>query len=252
MSCDKYAPLGRAVCPIMLIRNRSFRAPMKIVLFYAMRKEIASLLSDERIECAESAAGVNFYRFSENLIACSGGIGKVNAAMATQLCIDRYAPDLIINVGVAGCFVNAPIGTIMLADKFIQHDVDTTGCGDPLAYVSTVNRIHFPVSYLDRAKRALDKIAVPYLCGLGATGDWFAKRSPRSDAMRDNFNPLFVEMEGGAIAQVCLRNDTPFLALKSVSDCIYGDDHYDFNFEQAMTSLNGIVVKFIEQFTNDD
>ena len=108
MSCDKYAPLGRAVCPIMLIRNRSFRAPMKIVLFYAMRKEIASLLSDERIECAESAAGVNFYRFSENLIACSGGIGKVNAAMATQLCIDRYAPDLIINVGVAGCFVNTP------------------------------------------------------------------------------------------------------------------------------------------------
>ena len=225
---------------------------MKIVLFYAMRKEIASLLGEGRIICEESIAGVRFYRFSDDLVACSGGIGKVNAAMATQLCIDRYAPDLIINVGVAGSFQDAPIGTIILADSFVQHDVDTTGCGDPVAYVSTVNRIHFPVSYLERAKCALSKIGLPFLCGLGATGDWFAKRNPRSDWIRDTFNPLFVEMEGCAIAQVCLRNDVSFLALKSISDCIYGNDDYNFNFDQAMASLNGVVVRFIEQFLHDD
>lgn len=226
--------------------------PMKILLFYAMPKEISSLLENEHASFMESVAGVNFYRLSDNLIACSGGIGKVNAAMAAQLCIMRHAPDLIINVGVAGCFKNVPIGTVMLADKFVQHDVDTTGCGDPPGFVSTVNRIEFPVAHSERAKRALKKAGIPFLCGTGATGDWFAKRGDRAQRIGAAFDPLFIEMEGGAVAQVCFRNGVPFMALKSVSDCIYGNDDYDFNFAKAMAELNRVAVAFVRRFIEDD
>ena len=100
-------------------------------LLYAMKGEIESLLP-EGAEPEKTVAGVPFYRIRENVVACCGGVGKVNAAMATQLFIDLYAPGRIVNVGVAGCFENVPIGTLVLADRFMQHDVDTSGIGDPV------------------------------------------------------------------------------------------------------------------------
>lgn len=78
-------------------------------LLYAMKGEIESLLP-EGAEPEKTVAGVPFYRIRENVVACCGGVGKVNAAMATQLFIDLYAPGRIVNVGVAGCFENVPIG----------------------------------------------------------------------------------------------------------------------------------------------
>lgn len=217
-----------------------------IILYYAMPKEIDSLLKNEGEALISEEAGVKFYQIRENVIAVAGGVGKVNAAMATQLAISKYHPNLIIDVGVAGCYKNVEIGTILLADKFIQHDVDTTLCGDPLGLVSTVNVIEFPTSDLDKAKKAMDATGMHYLTGTGATGDWFAKAGERASKIHENFEPLFIEMEGGAVAQVCMRNQVKFMAIKSVSDCLFGNDDYDFNFPQAMKDLNAVVMKFID------
>ena len=92
---------------------------MRIGLLYAMPGEIESLLADQEAQLLETAAGVPFYRIRPDVIACAGGVSKVNAAMATQLMIDRYHPDLILNAGVAGCFETLPIGTIVLAEAFL-------------------------------------------------------------------------------------------------------------------------------------
>ena len=145
---------------------------MNIALFYAMPSEIDSLIHGERP--METIHGVSFYRIRDNMIACCGGVGKVNAAMAAALLIQRYHPDLILNAGVAGCFEEVPIGTLVLAEKFIQHDVDTTGCGDPIGMVSTVNMVEFPTSDLDRAKAAMARTGYAFRTGTVATGDWFA------------------------------------------------------------------------------
>ena len=51
-------------------------------------------------------------------------------------------------------------------------------------------------------------------------------------------------MEGAAIAQVCMRNQIAFMALKSVSDCLFGNDKYDFNFPKAMKNLNTVAIQF--------
>ena len=217
---------------------------MKIILYYAMPKELDSLINQLNLKPTQTRAGVHFYPISSDIIAVAGGIGKVNAAMATELAISLYQPDLIINIGVAGCFKNVEIGTLILADKFIQHDVDTTGCGDPIGLVSTVNMVEFPTSWPDLAKNAMDLIGRPYLTGTGATGDWFAKSGDRAKWIHDTFHPLFIEMEGAAIAQVCFRNDIAFMALKSVSDCIFGNDKYDFNFPKAMENLNSVAFQF--------
>ncbi|MDO4810846.1 MAG: 5'-methylthioadenosine/S-adenosylhomocysteine nucleosidase [Eubacteriales bacterium] len=219
---------------------------MKIGLMYAMTSEIESLLAQEGTHLLQTVAGVPFYHIRENVIACCGGVSKVNAAMATQLFITLYHPDLIINAGVAGCFDDLPIGTLVLAEGFVQHDVDSSGLGDPIGLVSTVNRITFPTSDFDAAKKALDKVGLPYRTGLVATGDWFATPCERTRWIADTFHPLLCEMEGCAVAQVCLRNSVKFMAIKSVSDCVVVKHDFFFNFPTAMKNLNRVVMAFID------
>ena len=219
---------------------------MKIGLLYAMAGEIESLLSNENAQPLQTVAGVPFYQIRENVIACAGGVGKVNAAMSTQLMIDLYHPDLILNAGVAGCFEHAEIGDLVLAEAFLQHDMDTSNIGDEVGFVSTVNCITFPTADFDNAKAAMDKVGMPYRTGLVASGDWFAVDCDRSRWIADTFHPLLCEMEGCAAAQVCMRNGVKFMALKSVSDCLFEHHDFYFNFPTAMKDLNRVVVQFID------
>lgn len=214
-------------------------------LLYAMPGEIKSLLPEgaepERVE-----AGVPFYRIREDVVACCGGVGKVNAAMSTQLFIDLYHPARIVNVGVAGCFEDVPIGTLVLADRFMQHDVDTSAVGDPVGLVSTVNRMDFPAAEPERARAAMDRTGYPYRVGSVATGEWFAVRGQRAQWITDTFHPMVIEMESGAAAQVCYRNQVPFMALKSVSDCLLTDHDTYFSFPEAMKDLNRVAMAFLD------
>ena len=221
---------------------------MNIALMYAMRAEIASLLRGDETPLLQTAAGVEFYRIRPGVIACCGGVGKVNAAMATQLLITLYRPDLIINVGVAGCFENVSIGTLVLADGFVQHDFDISsldGCEE--GFVGTVHRTVFPTAWPERAKAAMDGVGLPYRVGTVATGDCFMTDTPRARHVAEVFHPLLCEMEGCAAAQVCYRNEVPFMAIKSVSDCLFGDNDFVFNFPTAMEKLDAVVLAFIDR-----
>ena len=61
---------------------------MKIGLAYAMTGEIESILHSTGAKLLETVCGVPFYEIEEGIIAYAGGVGKVNAAMSTQLFID--------------------------------------------------------------------------------------------------------------------------------------------------------------------
>ena len=68
------------------------------------------------------------------------------------------------------------------------------------------------------------------------------------------FSPVLCEMEGGAIAQVCLRNGVKFTALKSVSDRLCQDDNAKeyFNYGEAMASLNEVVLAFARALSKEE
>ena len=217
-----------------------------IGLAYAMNGEIQSMLDSTGAKLLETVCGVPVYEIEPGITAYAGGVGKVNAAMGAQLFIDRYHPDWIINAGVAGSFLDLPIGTIVLADSFVQHDVDTSPMGDPIGLVSTVNRIDFPTSEVERTSEILEKLGVPFRTGKVATGEVFMTKGDRADWVAKTFSPALCEMEGGAIAQVCLRNGVKFTALKSVSDRLCQENNAEefFNYGEAMAKLNGIVLPF--------
>ena len=219
---------------------------MLIALSYAMTGEIESLLEKTGASPLQTVSGVPFYQIEDGIIAYAGGIGKVNAAMAAQLCIDRYHPDWVVNAGMAGSFHDLPIGTIVLASAFLQHDVDTSAVGDPVGFVSTVNRLDFPTHCPQLAEKILRRLKVPFVTGTVATGDAFMVKGEQADWIARAFSPTLCEMEGGAVAQVCLRGGVRFTALKSVSDRLCMENSADeyFRFGEAMAALNAVVLPF--------
>ena len=219
---------------------------MRIGLAYAMEEEIASLLADTGAKHLETARGVSVYEIEPGILAYAGGIGKVNAAMSAQYFIDRYQPDWIVNAGVAGSFHDLPIGTVVLAEDFVQHDIDTSAVDGVLGLIPKLELTSLPTDQPDRAGAILAGLGVAFTRGRVATGDVFMTKGDPANDVAAEFSPTLCEMEGCAIAQVCLRNQVKFTALKSVSDRLCQDNSVDeyFNFAQAMAKLNTIVLPF--------
>ena len=155
------------------------------------------------------------------------------------------SPLLVLTAPGSGTLI-AVIAFLLVIGGGIQHDVDTTGVGDPIGLVSTVNMVSFPTADFARARAAMDKTGYPYRTGRVATGDWFAIPGERVNFIRETFSPLLCEMEGCAVAQVCHRANVPMMALKSVSDCLVVKQDYYFNFPAAMADLNSAAMAFVD------
>ena len=79
-------------------------------------------------------------------------------------------------------------------------------------------------------------------------------KGDRAAFIRDTFSPLLVEMEGCAIAQVCLRNNINFVSLKSVSDHLFSDKQAEeyFDFGQALENLGKVVLPFAQALQKEE
>ena len=217
---------------------------MRIGLQFAMPAELHALPGARNLEPFETVSGVPFFEAAPDILACAGGVGKVNAAMSAEILCLKYGVDLILNAGVAGCAGDLPTGSLVVASEFVQHDVDTTAVGDPIGLVSTVNQTVFPTWEPERCAKILRSLGAEAVTGRVATGDWFAVKGPRAAWIRDTFSPLLAEMEGCAIAQVCLRNHIRFVSVKSVSDHLFTENQAEeyFDFGQALEALGAIVL----------
>lgn len=229
---------------------------MKIGMQFAMPAELHALPGAKELEPFETVSGVPFYQVGPDLIACASGISKVNAAMGAEILCLRHGVDMILNAGVAGCAADLPTGSLVVPSEFVQHDVDTSAIGDPVGLVSTVNCLSFPTWEPERCAAILRDLGASVSTGRVATGDWFAVGGPRAEWIRDTFSPLLLEMEGCAIAQVCLRNNVRFAALKSVSDHLFKDNASQveeyFDFGEALEKLGAVLLPFAKKLQEEE
>ncbi len=104
----------------------------------AMEEEIALLQQKSNIISEQEIIGLTFYKgtlHNKNIVLVKSGIGKVNAALCTQILIDRFDVDCVINVGVAGAvYKQLSIGDIVISEDAVQHDMDTSVFGDPIGF----------------------------------------------------------------------------------------------------------------------
>ena len=99
----------------------------------AMKEEVASLIHQMEDAEKKTIAGMTFYRgtlWNQQAVVVQSGIGKVNMAICTQILVNVYEVDMLINTGVAGgLYKDINVGDIVISSDALHHDFDVTGLG---------------------------------------------------------------------------------------------------------------------------
>ncbi|MBN1149395.1 MAG: hypothetical protein JXA78_19190 [Anaerolineales bacterium] len=168
-----------------------------------------------------------------------GGWGKIAAAASAQYAIDRWQPDLLINLGTCGGFEGSiERGEVILAETTLVYDI-LEQMGDPdqaIAHYTT----HLDLAWLKQ----------PYPQAV--------RRAPLVSADRDllpadisllqaRYGAAAGDWESGAIAYVAARNHVRALILRGVTDLVGGsggEAYGDFAlFERAAAA---VMIRLLE------
>ncbi len=191
---------------------------MRIGIIVAMRKELDLLLPLLHNSEESCMGGMEFHRGTigvHDVMVMQCGIGKVNAAMGALMLVNHFAPHYVINSGVAGgADLSVRVMDVVAGARVAYHDV---WCGPE----SELGRVQGLPLYFEGSSRLLDLIPEreDIHKGLICSGDWFVDKKEDVNRIKGSFaDALAVDMESGAIAQVCHLCKVPFLALRVISD----------------------------------
>lgn len=191
---------------------------MKIGIIVAMRKELELLLPLLHDSEESRMSGFEFHcgkMGGHDVMVMQCGIGKVNAAMGSLMLVNNFAPNYVINTGVAGgADHSVSVMDVVAGARVSYHDV---WCGPE----SELGRVQGLPLYFDGADRLLQLLPdrEDIHKGLICSGDQFIDTMDQVNRIKGNFpDALAVDMESGAIAQVCHVCNVPFLALRVISD----------------------------------
>ncbi|MEG1426433.1 MAG: 5'-methylthioadenosine/adenosylhomocysteine nucleosidase [Oscillospiraceae bacterium] len=203
----------------------------------AMEMEVEGIKAKMTGVTEKTLSSVTYYQgnlFGKEVVVAQCSVGKVNAAVCTQTMLLTYAPEFIVNPGVAGGIgENVHIGDLVVGSHCVQHDMDTTAFGEPMGNLlidkAEVREIpcdpHLSALFLAEAKKVYGG---GIYSGVIATGDQFIASSAKCDDLKKEFGALACEMESGSIAHVCALAHTPFVALRSISDNANESGKVDF------------------------
>ncbi len=212
---------------------------MTIGIINAMQKEheqLAAMLQDKQVVRDGHLAFTTGTYAERNLVLMQSGIGKVNAAVGAVELIRRYAPAVLVNTGVAGGIdASLRVMDVVAGATVAYHDVD---CGPE----NQPGQVQGLPSVFEADARLLaiassletDTRIVP---GLICSGDQFVTDRRQLDDIKARFpQALAVDMESGALAQVCHLYGVPFLSFRIISDTPGAEGHFDqyLNFWDTM------------------
>ena len=170
-----------------------------------------------------------------DVVIARAGVGKVNAAVCAQTMALIYEPELIINSGVSGALSpELHVGDVVIGTDVVQHDVDTTAMGDEPGFVSTVDRLSFPLDNFASTAiaAAAEELGIRAVRGRIASGDQFVASTERKEEIVRLFSAVTCEMEAGAIAHVCFLNRIPCAVIRSISDG--GNEEAPMSYEEFL------------------
>lgn len=215
----------------------------------AMEEEIQSLKPYLEIISTKNIVGTDFYMgkmAGHNVVIVRSGIGKVNASICTQILIDLYAVDCIINVGVAGAVnKDVKVGDIVIANDVMYHDmlVDEPGI---------IPRMDESIFKCDSElfKLGLDIASKDNTVHTGriVSGDIFLCDLEKKNQLWTTFKAFAVDMESAAIGHTSYLNKIPFLIIRSISDTSddANPDEFEKFFRQCAIKASDILQAMVQ------
>ena len=190
----------------------------------------------------------------KSVLLVKSGIGKVNAAICTQILISEFNVEKIINTGVAGALgQDLDILDIVVSTELQQYDVDAREFGYKLGEIPRMATSIFPAepslvqkAYEQGIKRfGKDGIKM----GKIVSGDTFVSSMEMKRHLEIEFEALCTEMEGASIAQACYMNRIPFVVIRTMSDKADGsaNDNYKAFVDKAAFRSKELVKDILKE-----
>ncbi len=226
---------------------------MKIGIIGAMDEEIVMYTERlaERKEVIHKT--LTFYTGKlqgKEVVVVKSGVGKVFAAMICQQLIDKFGVGMILFTGVGGSLnPQLEIGDVVVSVDSVHHDFNAVSLGFPRGNISYTAYRFFKAdeklaALALEAKLKKNKI-IP---GRILTGDQFLTHNEKQEHryLTEELKGDCVEMEGAAIAQVCVLNEIPHLIVRTVSDKADGTAVEDYNkFFPVVANNSFRIVEFV-------
>ena len=229
----------------------------KIGIIGAMDEEVRQLKEKMTNVQVRTKASMEFYSgnlFEKDIVVVRSGIGKVNAAICTQILIDEFQVEAVFNTGIAGSLKNEiNIGDIVLSTDAVQHDMDVTSFGHGYGVIPRMETSIFPADQELRmlAKAVCEEVnpEIKVYEGRVVSGDQFIDDKNKKKWIANQFQGSCTEMEGAAIAQAAYLNKIPFLIVRAISDKADDSanmDYYEFEaqaIDHTVKLMTGIIAK---------
>ena len=218
----------------------------------AMDEEVISLKRKVEVTQQKEIAGMTFFVGTiqeKEVVLVRCGIGKVNAAVCTQILIDLFNVEYIINTGVAGALNPVlNIGDIVVSSDTVEHDMDASAVGNPRGEIPRMQKTYFEADakLIEVSQKAAKKLKGNHKVYVGriASGDQFICSMRVKEDIYTTFTAYCAEMEGAAIAHTCYLNQIPFVDIRAISD--KADKSAYVNFEEFTEVAARNATKMIE------
>lgn len=223
----------------------------------AMEAEVAQLKEKMSEVTITSKAGMEFYQGileSRKVTVVRSGIGKVNAAVCTQILVDVFSADIIINTGIAGSLKSEiNIGDIVISTDVLHHDMDAVNFGYQPGEIPQMGQLSFPADEKlgDLCEQVCREVnpEIQTFRGRIVSGDQFVADDSVKSRITELFAGYCTEMEGAAIGQAAWLNKVPFIILRAISDKADNSATMDYpTFErQAIEHSVRLVVNVVKR-----
>lgn len=226
---------------------------MKIGIICASDEELAPFLPLIKNRKLTNKAMLTFYEgqiHHLNVLALYSGVCKVNAAIASQILIDQFRVDIIINSGVAGgIHPQLELFDIVISTEVCYHDV----AFDILTeFHPWMKSIFFEADkqFIQLSKLAANKMktANKIYWGRMVTGESFITSKQRQK-IEKKFAPLTTDMETASIAHVCYVNQLPFISIRCITDNAThsGKNNFEKNCAKASMIAKDFTISLLDE-----
>lgn len=205
-----------------------------IAIICAMDEEAKGLISDIGNYTVHVVGNFKFYEGTlcgQNVVVSGCGVGKVCAATVTAVAIEKFAPELVINSGVAGGTPPLNQGDMVIPEKSVEHDYYAPD--EQTVYYMSDEKVSAAL------KKACVKLGYPVKNCTIATGDSFIDNPEKVAELKQKFNAEAFDMESAAIAKTCRMFGVKCALVRSISDNGVDDNmksFYEFLSEAAKRS----------------
>ena len=179
----------------------------------AMQSEADILLTKMQIQSTLNISGKTVHvgtAYGKEIALCICGVGKVNAALGTQLLVSKFYAEKILNFGVAGGLNSSTeLCQVYRISHAVQFDFDLVELNG--TKMGTLNEYEEP--YLP-----LDALNIPFPERKLGTADRFNDSKTDYKLLTQELEADIRDMEGGAIVQAALCAQLPVYSVKAISD----------------------------------